>query len=152
MDKRFVNKEFSQLKILMSFMSELLYTRDHFQDRLEYVQDGQKRMNKLITNVSGLIRDILATGPESQRKQLGNVTKDYKVELLPKLSQGSANIIMTKEQAKQLIDLAQEKCKTCVEDPQSAQKCALYQFLEVTAVPDSYNSLLCPYAKATWAD
>lgn len=152
MDKRFVNKEFSLLKRLTAFISDLLYAKEDLWERLELVPDGQKRMDSLLNSVSDLIKDLIATGPENQKRQLGNTIKDYKIELMPKLSKGSTNILMTKTQAKQLIELAQEKCKTCVEDPRSAQKCALYQLLEVTVLPDSYDSLLCPYSKATWAD
>ena len=152
MDKRFVNKEFSLLKRLTAFISDLLYTKDDMQSRLALIPDGKQRMDALLDDASALVKDILATGPESQKKQLYNTMKDYKIELMPKLSYGSSNIVLSKEQVKQLIDVAQEKCKHCIEDPESAQKCALYKFLVITALPDSYNTLLCPYSQAKWAD
>ena len=152
MDKRFVNKEFTLLKRLTAFMSDLLYAKDDLAPRLQLVENGQQRMDKILDDVSSLIKDVLATGPESQKKQLSNTIKDYKVELMPKLAPGSSNVLMTKEQAKRLIDIAQEKCKSCVENSEEAKRCALYQILEITALTDSYDSLLCPYSRATWAD
>ena len=152
MDKRFVNKEFSVLKRLTAFISELLYMKDDLQSRLELVPDGQKRMDRLLDDASQLAKDVIATGPETQKRQLYNTIKDFKVELTPKLTPGSANVLISKEQAMRLIDIAQEKCKTCVEDPASAKQCSLYKFLEITVLPDSYDSLLCPYSQAKWAD
>lgn len=152
MDKRFVNKEFSLLKRLTAFISDLLYAKDDLQSRLELIPDGPQRMNVLLDDASVLVKDILATGPENQKKHLYNTIKDYKVELMPKVSYGSSNIVMSKDQTKRLIDIAQEKCRTCVEDPDSAKKCALYQVLEITALPDTYETLLCPYSQAKWAD
>lgn len=152
MDKRFVNTEFTLLKRLAAFISDLLYAKEDLENRLALIPDGQNRMDNILDSVSDLLKDILSTGPENQKKQLYNVMKDYKVELMPRLSSGSKNIIMTKSQAKQLIDVAQEKCKSCVEDCNSAKKCALYQLLEITAIPDSYDTLLCPYSRAVWRD
>ena len=152
MDKRFVNKEFSLLKRLAAFISDLLYAQEDLDSRLALIPDGRQRMNKVLDDTSKFVQDILATGPDAQKRQLSNTIKDYKVELMPKLAPGSPNIVMTKEQAKQLVDIAQEKCKSCVEDPAKAQKCALYQVLSITALPDTYDSLLCPYSRATWAD
>lgn len=152
MDKRFVNKEFTLLKRATAFISDLLYMKDDLAPRLQLVEDGPQRMNKVLDDISGLVKDVLATGPESQKKQLSNTIKDYKIELVPKLAPGSSNVLMTKEQAKKLIDIAQEKCKSCVEGSEDAKRCALYQVLEITALTDSYDSLLCPYSRATWAD
>ena len=152
MDKRFVNKEFSLLKRLTAFISDLLYMKDDLQSRLELIPNGQKRMDDVLNGISDLIKDVVATGPESQKRQLYNTIKDYKIELTPKLTPGSPNVLMSKEQVKCLIDIAQEKCESCVEDPKAAKNCRLYKFLEITALPSSYDSLLCPYSRATWGD
>lgn len=152
MDKRFVNKEFSLLKRLTAFISDLLYAKDDLQKRLELIPDGNKRMDKVLDDVSELIKDLLSTGPDNQKKTLLNTVSDYKLEFVPRLSPGSSNIVITKAQAKKLIDIAQEKCTNCVEDYKKAQSCALYQLLEVTALPDSYDTMLCPYSQAEWKD
>jgi hypothetical protein len=152
MDKRFVNKEFSALKRLTAFISDLLYAKEDLNERLDEIADGQKRIDEALDLTTQIVKDILATGPESQKKQLYNTIKDYKIELIPLLSSGSSNIIMSKTHVKNLIDIAKEKCSTCVENPQNAKRCALYKILEVTALPDSYETLLCPYSTATWAE
>lgn len=150
MENRFVNKEFSLLKRLTAFISDLLYAKEDLSARLDMIPDGQKRLDKAIDDVSEIVKELISTGPISQKRQLNSTIKDYKVELVPKFTPSPANIIMTKEQAKQLIDIAQEKCKTCIESPKAARSCALYKVLEITALTDTYDSLLCPYSTATW--
>lgn len=140
------------MKRLTAFISDLLYAKEDLTERLQLVSDGQQRLDNILDDVSSLVKELIDTGPNNQKNQLRNTIKDMKVELVPKFSPGPSNIVMTKEQAKRLIEIAQEKCKTCVEDPDSAQKCPIYQILETTALLDSYNSLICPYSKAEWAD
>lgn len=152
MEQRFVNKEFTMLKRLTAFISELLYMKEDLDERMQIIPDGQKRLDNVLSEVSDLVKELIETGPDSQKKQLYNFIKDSRVELIPKLSPGSTNILMSKAQAKQLVDIAQEKCKSCVEDPRSAKNCVLYKVLEVTALPDTYNTLLCPYSRAKWED
>ena len=152
MNERFVNKEFSLLKRLTAFISDLMYTKEDLAERLDIIPDGRQRLDEAINDVSEIVKELISTGPEAQKKQLYSTIKDYKVELVPKFTPSPANIIMTKKQAKKLIDIAQEKCKACVEDPDSALKCPIYQVLETTAPLDSYDSLICPYSIAEWAD
>ena len=150
--QRFVRAEMDLMKRFAAFISELLYIKDDLQKRLDLIDDGENRIEKLLDDSAKLVKDLLETAPENQKKQFRNSINDYKIELVPKLTPGSSNVLLTKEQAKALVDLAQERCKSCVDGPDEALKCPVYRILEVTALPDSYESILCPYSLAEWAD
>lgn len=152
METRFVRNEMTLLRWLSAFLSELFYFKDDMQRRLNMIQDGPKRVDGLIDETTALLKDILDTGTETQRKQLGRALQDYKVELVPKYTPTSTKVVLSPETAKNLIDFAQEKCKACVEDNVSCRRCELYNLLEGVVTPDTYDTLLCPYAIIKWAD
>jgi hypothetical protein len=77
--------------------------------------------------------------------------KDFDMRLLPKLTPGSTNVIMTKEEGMELMDIARWRCHSCAEDGESCRSCRLYKILESTTPMDSYgDGLMCPYALAEW--
>ena len=152
METRYVRAEMDVLRRFAAFLSELLFVRDDLNKKLDIVQDGHQRLEQLIQDSGNLVKDLLELTSENQRSQFRNSLGDYKIELVPKLTPNSTNILMTKEQVKALVDLAQEKCKSCVESPEDAKKCPVYRILETTALPDKFDSMLCPYSIAEWAD
>ena len=152
MEKRFVRSELDMTRRLASHLSDLLYAKEDMARRFDMVENGNERIEKLIDDTSSILSDILATAPNHQRLQFKNSLKDYRVELIPKLTPGSSNVLMTKQQVKDLINLAQEKCKTCLESAEQAKDCPLAKMMDVTALPDTYDSVLCPYSRAEWAD
>lgn len=151
MQTRFVRKEMTLLRWLFAFLSELFYFKDDMQPRLEMIQDGSQRIDKLIEDVSSLLKEIIATGTQTQKDQLTRALQDYKVELVPKCTPTSTKVVLSPETAKNLVDFAQERCKACVEDNVSCRQCNLYKLLEGVVTPDSYDTLLCPYAIIEWA-
>lgn len=150
--QRFVRAEMDIMKRFAAFISELLYVKDDMQNRLEMVDNGKDRLEKLLDDSASLVKDLLETAPDNQKRQFRNSISDYKIELVPKLKPDSSNILFTKEQAKMLVDFAQERCKMCVDSAEEAKNCPVYKVLEITALPDRYDSMLCPYSLATWAD
>ena len=150
--QRFVRAEMDIMKRFAAFISELLYVKDDMQNRLEMVDNGKDRLEKLLDDSASLVKDLLETAPDNQKRQFRNSISDYKIELVPKLKPDSSNILFTKEQAKTLVDFAQERCKMCVDSAEEAKNCPVYKVLEITALPDRYDSMLCPYSLATWAD
>jgi len=152
MQTRFVRKEMELMKRLAAFLSELMYLQEDMKDRLENIDGGNELLTSLLNNTTDLFSKLLNSAPQNQIKQLQNVLTDYKVELVPRLKPTSQNVLMAKDQAKALIDIAQEKCKTCVENSITAQKCPIYNLLEVTALPDRYDTITCPFSLAEWAD
>lgn len=149
--KRFVRNEMALVRRFAAFLSELLFLKDDLK-RLEYIKDGKERLDSLINSSAELLKDILDTTIDSQKLQIRNSFEDYRIDIVPKLKPGSPNILMTKDQAKRLIELAQERCVSCVEDAEHAKNCPVYKIMEVTALPDNYDSLSCPFSRAEWAD
>lgn len=152
MEKRFANSEWSKILAYAAYVSELAYIRDEMQPRLEMVENGPARLEEVLETAGSLLRDLLETAPPAQRKKLRTTFHDYKIQLIPMLHPGSTNVLMTKEQAKTLVDLAQEKCKTCVEDAEKAVDCPVFKVMETTAPLNRYDSMVCPYALASWSD
>ena len=152
MEKRFVSSEWNKILAYAAYLSELCYIRDDMQDRLSMVENGSERLNEVIEKAGSLLREILDTGTDAQKKKLRNTFHDYRMVLTPMLSNGSTNVLMTREQAKDLVDLAQEKCASCVEDGESAKNCPVYKVLEVTTPLNRYDSMVCPFSLATWGD
>lgn len=152
METRLVNVESNAIKRYGAFFSELLYMKKELSRRLDMVENGKDRLEELIQKTSSLFEDMLETVPENQKRNIRNTFMDYKVSLVPVLSQASTNVIMTKDNAKTIVDYAQEKCKSCVEDDVTCRTCGLYKALEGTVIPDMYETNLCPYSLAEWAD
>ena len=99
------------------------------------------------------MNDLIGTISRSQCRQIYGTMRDFEMRLLPKLTPGSTNILMTKDQGKELLDCARWKCHACVEDGEEARKCKLYQLLEATTPMDNYgDGMLCPYALAEWEE
>ena len=151
METRFVRAEMDMMKRLAAFLSELLFLQDDMK-RLDDITDDRDRVKTIIDNTASLAKDLLDTAPDNQRRHFATTLNDYKIELVPKLKPGSQNVLLSKEQAKELVEFAQEKCKMCIEDSESAKKCPLAKLLETTALPDRYDSMLCPFSLAKWAD
>lgn len=151
-EKRFVSSEWNKIIAYASYLSELSYMRDDMQSRLSMVENGPDRLNKLIEDAGSLLRDILDTGTENQKRKLRNTFHDFKMVLTPMMSPGTTNVLMTKDQAKELVDLAQEKCKNCIEDAEAAEKCPVFKVMEVTTPLNRYDSMICPFSLAQWSD
>ena len=147
-----MSSEWNKILAYAAYLSELCYIRDEMQDRLQMVENGSERLNDVINNAGSLLRDVLDTGTEAQKKKLRNTFHDYKMVLTPMLSNGSTNVLMTRDQAKALVDLAQERCASCIEDAEAAQQCPVYKLLEITTPLNRYDSMSCPFSLAAWSD
>lgn len=151
-EKRLVNSEFNQLKRFSAFLSELNYFRDELKDRWKMVENGEERITKCIDESMELFEAMMDTVPANQLKSLRNAMLDYRITFVPKTSPDSRQIVMDKEHAKALIDLAQEECKICVKTPEEAENCPIFRLSTGVVPPDTYDSLICPYSQAEWAD
>lgn len=152
METRYVRNEMDLMKRMAAFISELLYAQEDLQKKLNIVENGNDRLTKILDETSELVKDLVNIMPDNQKRQFRNALKDYSIQLVPKLTPGSPNVLITKEQAKALVELAQERCANCVEMPYEAEKCPVYQVLNTVALPDSYDINICPYSIAEWAD
>ena len=151
--ERLVRNEMTAVRMLLAALSTTLYAQKDLAARLECVPDGNRRMRLAVGGLRAICDDLVGTISRSQCQQIWGTMKDFEMRLLPKLTPGSTNIIMTKEQGKQLLDCARWKCHDCIEDGESCRKCELYKLLEATTPMDDYgNGMICPYSLAEWRD
>ena len=151
--ERMNRTEMTAVRMMLAALSVAAYAKDDLKDRLECVPYGNQRMRMAVGGLRAICDDLVGTISRSQCKQIYGTMKDFEMRLLPKLTPGSTNIIMTKEQGKELMDCARWKCHSSVEDGEACRKCQLYKLLESTTPMDSYgDGLVCPYSMAEWED
>ena len=128
-------------------------TQDELGKRLGMVDRGAERLHALSEGADELLHDIRLTMPEEQRIHLQNTASDYECRLVPKATPGSTNVIMGKEEFRELVDWARTKCRDCADSDEECVKCGLYRLLTSVLPLDEYhNSLLCPYNLGEWGN
>lgn len=136
---------------LANLTGTLLDAKDDLKERVKMLEDGERRLNDLADESLRLLNDIRTTIPQRQRNSLNNTALDYEYRLVPKFTPSSKSIVVSKEDFRQLVDSAQYRCKTCIEDSESAKKCKLYEILTNTVPLENYPDMgLCPYNLAEW--
>ena len=149
--ERLVRSEMNAVRMMLATLSTATYAQEDLRSRLECVPDGNRRIRMAVGALRSVINDLIGTISRAQAKQIYGVMKDFEMRLLPKMTPGSANVVMTKEEGMALIDCAKWKCHACTEDGESCRKCKLYQLLEATTPMDDYgDGMVCPYALAEW--
>lgn len=146
-----------QEKLSMLWFSNASQTVDELQKeiagRLAMIPDGQERMKKVGEELDDMLHEVRLTIPIEQRKALQNTASDYEVRMTPKLAPSVTNVIMTKEEFRELVDIAREKCRDCTEDDNTCTSCQLFKLLTSVLPLDGYNGgLLCPYNLGEWAN
>ena len=150
--ERLLRSEMTALRILLAALSSAAYAQTDLQKRLECIPYGKERLRMAVGGLRAVCDDLIGTVSRQQCQQIYGTMMDFEMRLLPKLTPGSTNIIMTQEQGKDLIDCARWKCQACVEDGNSCRQCRLYKLLEATTPLDDYGEgLICPYALQEWA-
>lgn len=145
--------EMQAVRMMLAALSVATYAKEDLHDRLECVPSGNQRMRLAVGALRAICDDLVGTISRGQCKQIYGTLRDFEMRLLPKLTPGSTNIIMTKEQGKDLLDCARWKCQSCVEDGEACRQCRLYQLLEATTPMDNYgDGLVCPYSMAEWEE
>ena len=144
-------REKASLQYLAHAVSALVEAKDDLKDRLVMIENGTERMAKLADEAISLLTEVRTTVPEKQRNSMVNTTKDYEIRLVPKFTPSTHNVVVQKEDFRELVDSAQTKCRECTLDNEECRQCKLYRLL-VTVLPmDSYEgTFLCPYNMAEW--
>ena len=140
--------------ILLAYVSSVLedMPRD-LADRLKMIPEGEERMKALAEVSDSLLNDLRPTIPIDQRMHLQNTAQDYEVRLSPKASPFKTNVIMQKDEFKDLVDYARTKCRDCMDNDEECKKCGLFKLLTVILPLDSYHDgMLCPYNLGEWAN
>ena len=144
--------EFEAVRCLLGAVNYAAHAKDDLEKRLA-IAGAQQRMLDAVSELRNVADDVIGTVPVGQCRQLKNTMTDMDLRMVPKLTPMSRNVILEKENAKALIDIAMERCHGCVEGPEEGRKCALYQVLESFLPLDSYdNGMLCPYSMSEWKD
>lgn len=127
--------------------------RGEMPERLDMVEDGKARLARLSESVDALLHDLRLTVPEEQRRHLQNTAMDYECRLVPKATPGSTNVIMEKEEFRDLVDWARTKCRDCAESDEECERCGLYRLLTSVLPLDEYHGgMLCPYNLGEWGN
>lgn len=122
-------------------------------DRLKMVDGGAELLDELSAKTDRLLHELRLTVPENQRMNLQNTANDFEIRLSPKLTPYKTNLVMQKDEFKELVDYAREKCRDCTEDDESCESCGLYQLLTVVLPLDEYHDrMLCPYNLGEWGN
>lgn len=149
--ERLLRPELIAVRMLLASLSSASYAKEDLQKRLECVPDGNRRLRLALGGLKAVCDDLVGTITSQQAKQLLGTMKDYEMRLVPKLTPLSENILLTKEQGKDLIDCAREMCNVCTRDGHTCRECRLYKLLEATTPLDHYgDDIMCPYSLATW--
>lgn len=144
-------------KMAMLWFANADTTLDELQntlaDRLKMITDGPDRLKRIADEADDMLNEIRLTIPIDQRIALHNTGSDYEVRLAPKMTPSVINVLMTKDEFKELVDIAREKCRDCTEDDESCTGCRLYRCLTSVLPLDEYHSsLLCPYNLGEWGN
>lgn len=120
-------------------------------DRLKMIDHGTDRMHNAAVCTEELLDLLRVTIPENQRIGLENTSKDYIIRLTPASTPSETNVIMTKDEYRNLVDCARAKCSDCVMDDSECEGCELYQLLTSILPLEDYHSMaLCPYNLGEW--
>lgn len=139
-----------QLAYIATVFEEL---QTDMKDRLGMIDDGSLRMNGLAVESDQILNDLRMTIPMNQRMSLQNTAMDYEMRLAPKLTPMSTNVIMDKDEFKEIVDIARTKCHDCTEDSNTCTKCRLFKLLtSILPLEDYDGGLLCPYNLGEWAN
>lgn len=122
-------------------------------ERLKMIPGGAETLKQISEATDDLLIALRKTIPENQRMNLQHTAQDYEVHLVPKATPSETTVIMTKDEFKDMVDLARVKCRECTDDDTQCKTCRLYQLLTSTLPLDDYdNGLLCPYNMGEWAN
>lgn len=122
-------------------------------DRFAMVKDGAERLKHVSEETDKLLDELRVTIPVNQRLNLQNTAQEYEVRLTPKATPTTTNVVMTKDEFREMVDYARSMCMDCMLNEKECQKCNLYQMLTVLLPLDDYNNgMLCPYNMGEWAN
>ena len=149
--ERLMRTEMTAVRMLLAALSTAAYAQEDLRHRLECIPSGNQRLRMAVGGLRAVVDDLIGTISLSQCKQIYGTMNDFEMRLLPKLTPGSTNIIMTKDQGIALLDCARWQCHDCVKDGNECRECQLYKIMESTTPLDDYGAgMVCPYSLADW--
>lgn len=150
---RMTRNEKSGILVLCHAAGALEDLQTEMAGRVAMVRDGPARLKKIAEETDELLNDIRLTVPWEQRIHLQNTAMDYEMRLAPKAQPSKTNVLVTKEEFRELVDAARAKCVDCSETDETCERCRLFQMLTVyLPLEDYHDGLLCPYNLKGWAN
>jgi len=144
-------REKSSLIFLMNATSAWVEAKDDLAERLTHIDGGPELMQTLVDGLIKLLTEIRMTIPVRQRTSLANTAKDYEMRMVPKMTPSKTNVVVEKEDFRELVNAAQVKCTECAELNENKKTCELFRLLQVVLPLDAYDTtFLCPYNRAEW--
>jgi hypothetical protein len=150
--ERLVRNEFEAVRCLIGAICYLGHVQKDLEKRGKMIPHWKQRIGMLLGGARALADDIIGTVTVTQAKQLRNTMQDMEIRMVPKASSLSTNVVIEKDLAQGLIDIAREKCVDCVEDERSCLKCDLYKILVAITPQKEYSGFQCPYSVTEWED
>ena len=149
--ERLRRSEMTALKMLYTLLAITAEAKDDLWDRLQHVPHGRWMLASAFGMLGRVCKDVRDTATKEQKKQMNDTLLNYKVQVVPKATPLSDNVVITKQQAYSLVNIAKDRCRECTENGFSCRKCELYKFLEAADPLEDYgNDLMCPYALREW--
>ena len=149
--RRLVRSEMTAVRMLLAGLSTVGYANEDLGEVLKMIPNGKRRLKLGLGQLNAVMSDMIGVISKPQCRQIWGTMKDYEMRLVPKLAPLSKNVLMTFDEGKDLMDMARERCHSCIEDGESCRKCRLYQILEATTPLEEWtDSMICPYSLATW--
>lgn len=151
--ERMTRAEMTAMHWIYSAVNSVLHGKEDLAQRLECIPNGKRRYNMMMGHLFSIANDLTGTIPEKQRTKIRNIMNDMEIRLVPKMMARDVSVVMTKEDAMQLLDYAKAaKCAFCTEDNESCRKCPLYRIMEAEVPLEKYDGFLCPYNLAEWEE
>ena len=147
-----INRSEKMGMIVLAYACTILEDlKTELKDRLGMIEDGDGRMAEVSEKADAILNDLRVTIPVNQRMHLQNTAQEYEIRLSPKMTPFKTNVVMQKDEFKELVDYARTKCRDCAEDDKACEKCGLYQLLTVVLpLEDYHDTFLCPYNLGEW--
>lgn len=144
-------QEKEHMLFFINAVSILADTVDNIPERIGMIENGMERAEKLRDDALKMLEDLRVTIPEKQRANLANMGMDMSMRMVPKMSPMGENMLIPKENFRELVDAAKTKCGECALDNEECVKCQLFQVLSATLPLNRYDGVfLCPYNLAVW--
>lgn len=150
--ERLTRSESQAMEMFMTSISNLRYASDDLEKRIKIIPNGKRRMKASIGQLASVLTDTCGTIPYKQRNHLYNICKDMEVRLVPKMTAKRISVVLSVEEAKELVDAAQKKCTDCYKDEEESRGCKLRKLLECVVPLETYETCSCPYATAEWEE
>lgn len=151
--ERLNRTEMNSMNWMLAAVNAVAYAQTDLAERMKMIPDGPKRMNDTLEMLRSVTNDLIGTVPLKQCVRIKNTMHDMELRLVPKMAAKDVRVVLSKDEAKDLVDSAQELCKTCTKDGEECKDCQLYKVLTAVLPLDDYGlGLLCPYNMAGWGD